>query len=123
MKKILGIDVGGTKIAAGLVDGNFKLTQIKVLATSQTGLLKQISQIISSYKGFSGIALAMPGRVLGDGMMYSMANIRGVEPTNIKKFFSKFKVPVSVINDAKAFALAESQIGSGKGYNTVAGVV
>lgn len=124
MKKVLGIDVGGTKIAAGLVDSKFKLSKVKLLATSQTDLALQIIALIESYKDFSAIGLAVPGQVLPNGMVVSLPNIPKFRPTNLRNVLNKrFKVPVTVMNDAKSFAYAEALIGRGKKYQTVAGII
>lgn len=124
MSKILGIDVGGTKIALGLVDRRFKLSKTMVVSTSQTNMLSQLIGLIKGYSGFSGIALAVPGPVLSGGLVRRFPNIKNFKPTNIKLFFKrKFKVPVKVVNDAKALALAEASLGAGRKFRTVAGVI
>ena len=124
MNKILGIDVGGTKIAIGLVDKSLRLGEVKVVPTSQTNLTKQLLGLIESYKGFDAIGLAMPGQVLPNGVVTRLPNIRNFSPTNFKQLLTKrYKVPVNVINDSKAFALAESVTGKGKAQKTVAGLI
>lgn len=124
MKPILGIDVGGTKIAVGLVDEKLKISQLQIVPTSQKGLAGQLKQIVSGFKGFSSIGLAMPGQVLPSGQVLKLPNIPGFKTKDIKKVLSKaFKVPVHVMNDAKAFALAEAVAGGGKGKHVVAGVI
>ena len=124
MKYILGIDVGGTKIAVGLVDKSFKVIKNRLLPTSQTDLMAQLVHLIESYKDYSAIGLGMPGQVLPDGMVNNLGNVSNFKPVNLKNLLEKkFKVPVSVINDAKAFALAEATVGSGKDHDTVAGII
>lgn len=124
MKQILGIDVGGTKIAAGLVDRDFKVRKVAVLPTSHKDLVGQLERLIRDYEGFDGIGLALPGQVLPNGTVRVLANIKSFKSTNLRKVLEKkFKVPVCVINDAKAFALAEALIGSGKDFQTVAGII
>lgn len=123
MKKVLGIDVGGTKIASGLVDKNYHVSQVSVVATSQTDVLGQIMGLIEDYRGFSAIGLGMPGQVLSSGLVTRLGNIPW-KPLNLRNLVSKrTKKSVSVINDAKAFALAEAMIGSGKKYRSVAGII
>lgn len=125
MKPFLGIDVGGTKIAAGLVHKNYKISNILIQPTSQTNLLKQLEQIIKIYHGkFSGIGLGMPGRVLSNGTVIRLPNIPRFKKTNLKKLLqNKFHTPVVVLNDADAFILAENTLGVGKKYQIVAGVI
>jgi len=123
MKKVLGIDVGGTKIAAGLVDYNFNVTKVCIVPTSKFDLLQQLEHLISDYGEFDAIGLGMPGQVLENGTVTKLGNVEW-QSVNLKKLFErKFKKPVSVINDAKAFALAEANLGQGKNFDTMAGVI
>jgi len=125
MKPLLGLDVGGTKIASGLIDQNYKISNVLIRPTSQTNLVHQLEQIIKIYNGkFSGIGLGMPGRVLTDGTIIRLPNIPRFKKANLKNLFQKkFQVPVAVTNDAKSFALAESIFGQGKNFQKVAGVI
>jgi glucokinase len=120
---ILGIDIGGTKIATGLVDFRGKVTQFYQEPTQKKAILTQLNGIIGRYPHFSAIGIGFPGRVLPSGRVVHMANIPNFKSTNIKAMLEeKFKVPVTVDNDAKNFALAEATIGAGKHSNSVAGV-
>ena len=124
MKYVLGIDVGGTKIAAGLVDKRFKVSKVKIIRTSDTDLINQLVDLIKSYEGFRAIGLALPGQILPNGLALKMSNITKFERVNFKTLLeNKFRLPVHVMNDAKAFGLAEATLGSGKHYKVVAGVV
>jgi len=116
--------VGGTKIAGGLVDSRFRVRNVTVMPTSQTDLVGQLTRLIRDYEGFGGIGLGISGQVLANGMVIRLPNISKFKPTNLKKLLvRKFKVPASVINDAKAFGLAEATIGSGSKYKSVAGMI
>lgn len=124
MKYILGIDVGGTKIVAGLVDHKYKVTQVSQMPTSQTDLVGQLIRLIESYDDFDAIGLGLPGQVLRWGIVTKLGNIQNWEALNVKKLLErKFKVSVNVMNDTKAFALAEATIGLGKDFETVAGII
>ena len=124
MKKILGIDVGGTKIAAGLVDNKLRVSSIAIMPTSQTDLVRQLVNLVGSYDGFSAIGLAMPGQVLGNGVVTRLPNVKDFDSVNLKQTMAKkFKVPVNVLNDAKAFTFAEALVGQGKDSTVVAGII
>ncbi len=124
MKYILGIDVGGTKIAAGLVDSKFRISSIKVQTTSKDNLLGQLNELIGSYGKVAGIGLGMPGPVTKNGLVIKLPNLPDFKSVNLKKHLeAKYKVPVSILNDAKAFALAESKAGTARGYSSMAGVI
>src|SRR5689334_7265579 len=120
MKYVLGIDVGGTKIASALVKDN-KLEQLLIEPTSKTDLLGQLMKIIGQYQGFEAIGVAVPGPVLADGTVVKLPNIPSFPKTNLKQILEeKFKLPVNVANDAKAFALAEATLGLGQDKKVVA---
>lgn len=124
VKHILGIDVGGTKIAAGLVDSRYKVTKLSLMPTSQTDLLGQLERLIRRYSNFDAIGLAVPGLVLKDGTVVTLPNIRAFKRVNLKKFLERqFHTAAHVMNDARAFALAEASLGAGKRFETVVGVV
>jgi len=124
MKYILGVDVGGTKIASGLVDENLKVTDIRTAPTSQTDLVTQLINLIGSYDKFEAIGIGMPGQVLKDGTVTRLPNVENFEPVNLKRVLQEqFKFEVNVINDAKAFALAEAVAGAGQDGDIVAGVI
>ena len=122
-RKILGIDVGGTKIAAGLVDVKGAISEYRLFMTSQANLMRQLFDIIAGYQNFSKISLGMPGQVTGNGEVVSLPNVRKFKRTNIKTLLkNRFRVPVTVYNDAKCFAYAEAINGAGKNFSSVVGV-
>ncbi len=124
MKQILGIDVGGSKIASGLVDPKLKISKVRITPTSQADLLEQLTRRIASYQGFEAIAVAMPGVVKSNGFIQNLPNVKGFPAINLKSYLKKkFRLPVQVINDAQAFALAEAIVGAGKEAQTVLGVI
>jgi len=124
MKQILGIDIGGTKIAAGLVDKNYRVEKLVVHATSQTDLLGQLEKIITEYSGYSGIGVGFPGRVLPSGVVRRILSPPFVKSVNLKKILeNRFQVPVTIENDARAFTLSEAYLGSGKKYQSVFGLI
>lgn len=124
MRQILGIDVGGTKIAAGLVDQNHKVSKVRVVPTSQSDLLSQLIKLIESYSDYSAIGLGMPGIISAKGMIKKLPNIKDFKPINLKEYLkTEFQVPVNVMNDSEAFALAEARVGSGQKFKRVFGVI
>jgi predicted NBD/HSP70 family sugar kinase len=124
MKYILGIDVGGTKIAAGLVDSSLKIHKVRIFATSKNNLTAQLAKVIKSFGNFSAIGIGVPGQVLPDGTVTKLPNLKKFKRTNLKQLLEKqFQVPVHVMNDAQAFTLAEARIGIGKNAKRMAGVI
>jgi predicted NBD/HSP70 family sugar kinase len=124
MKQILGIDVGGTKIAIGLVDSQLKVTRFAQIPTSQSNPWEQLLGLIEGYDGFDGIAIGFPGQVLSSGMVVKLGNIPAFKSMNVKNILEKkFRMPVSVLNDSKAFALAEAIVGQGRNKQSVVGII
>ena len=122
-KAILGIDVGGTKIAAALVSNGRLVTPVYTEKTPHG------SEIINVVYGFfnkfskkyllAGIGISTAGMVSDYGQIVgSTGNIPGWQGTKVKEILQKkFRLPVVVENDANAAAYAEYQIGSAKGAN------
>ncbi|HNX80161.1 MAG TPA: ROK family protein, partial [Prolixibacteraceae bacterium] len=66
--KIVGVDVGGTKIAAGLVDGDKIIRQTQVPTPNdrpQTEVVNAVIQAIEEVydSGVKGIGIGVPGLV------------------------------------------------------------
>jgi glucokinase len=87
-------------------------------------LVRQLRELIKKQKSFDAIGLAMPGQVLADGTVVRLPNIPSFPQTNLKALIEQeFKVRVSVVNDAKAFAYAEAKVGQAQNNSNVAGVI
>lgn len=130
-KYIIGLDVGGTKIAAGAVDGRGKVVKKITLPTStrrgKKVILKNILEAASKVclPGVKAIGIAMAGQCdFKNGIFLSGPNFpKNFRNINIKNFLeTKFRVPVFLDNDARCFTLAESIYGGGRGYKNFVGV-
>jgi glucokinase len=128
---IIGIDLGGTKIAAGLFDAVTLECRRKVLVPTgaargfrfvQEDLLKIIDDLRET--GTAGIGIGVPGFV--DAVtqkVLRMPNIPGAEGSDVRTAIAAYtKLPVAIDNDARCFAFAEAVLGAGKGHRTVVGV-
>jgi predicted NBD/HSP70 family sugar kinase len=124
MKPILGIDIGGTKIAYALVDNYYKTSAVKILPTPQKNLLAKIEEIIQAHKpDISGVGIGVPGRVIKNSVVKNLPNIENFKPINLQNYLQKkIHLPIWVENDARAFTLAESILGAGKNFSTVVGI-
>ncbi len=130
-KYIIGLDVGGTKIAAGAVDSHGKVVKRITLPTeARRGkkiILKNILAAASKVwlPGVKAIGVAMAGQCdTRRGIFLSGPNFpKNFKNINLAKILEKnFHVPVSLDNDARAFTLAESVYGAGRGFNNVLGI-
>jgi len=126
---ILGIDIGGTSIKAGvLVSG--QLQDIRSISTpaleSQEVILESLATFIESYLhySFEGIGIGIPGLVDPiEGVVLGLANIPSFQHVELRKFlFGRFGKPVFINNDANCFALGVHQFGVGKGFQHLVGI-
>jgi glucokinase len=122
----LGIDVGATKIAGGLVsNGEIKKTfEIKTKSKAKKEVvIAQVFEVISNLMGtgVKGIGIGVPTVVDDKGMLYETHNIPSWKKLNLKKIVEqKFKTPVLIENDAKCFAIGEKHYGKGKKFRNFA---
>ena len=122
-KTILGIDIGGTKIACGLVSSGRLVTPVYHVKTPHGK--KILNEVCKFYEKFSkkylllGIGISTAGMVSDSGQIVgSTGNIPGWQGTRVKEILQKkYRLPVVVENDANSAAYAEYQIGSAKGAN------
>lgn len=119
-KTALGIDIGGTKIYAAIVNQNGEiLTPPVKYATPKTveGIKETLSQIIENQgKTASIVALATAGAVNNENtkILSSTANmVEGYSDINFQELSPK--LPVFVENDANCAAWAEHTVGAAKG--------
>lgn len=130
---VIGIDVGGTKIAAGLVDCSGEIrsqtrTSMVSSGTAAAGLAAVTSAIDQQFanhpKGGSlirGIGICAPGPLNpATGVIVNPPNVPCWRDFPLAARVSQaYNVPVKVDNDANAAALAEARWGAGSGYRNV----
>lgn len=114
---ILAIDIGGTFIKFGLVDDDFRISRQSKESTPTTidDFWRILESIVSSFKNdISGIAIACPGKINSKhGFVFKGGLIPYLTSIPLGTRLSKiFQLPVKVINDADAAALAEARYGS-----------
>lgn len=124
----IGIDLGGTKIAAGLVtkDGEIKF-QSTLPTNPERGSEEVISDIIriinltalnmpANGEEIIGIGIGIPGHVIRNTNNLVYCVNLGWDMVDLKgRIERECRLPVYIENDAKAAALAEYSIGSLKG--------
>jgi glucokinase len=116
----LGIDLGGTKIAAAMSDGKSLVSDVVSLNTGSSSeeILNQLVGIIEDFQKtnvFAGVGLCTAGVVHpGSGdVIGSAPNIPGWEGTQVRRILeSRTMVRVHIENDANAAAYAEWKVGN-----------
>lgn len=122
---IIGIDLGGTKIAGVLCTPSGKvLMDVQIPTEASKGkkqvihnIKKAIQMLVRSKKvKIKAIGIGAPGPILYEkGMVVEAPNLPGWKRVNLRKILEQeFKVPVFVDNDANCAALAEAKFGAGK---------
>lgn len=126
MRYIVGVDFGGTKIKAGLVDLNGKIIKkAKRLTESKKGKKFVIGNIIDCIeevifgidkKDILGIGIGAPGSLDSKkGIILNPPNLPGWKNVPLKKIIQKkFNLKVVLENDTNAMAFGESKFGVGK---------
>lgn len=127
---LIGVDLGGTKVAAGKIDGMelgeviYKL--IPANSKNPRDIINVLVEIIEQLfdKFVMGIGVGIPGLVdRNEGVVYDIQNIPSWEEIHLKNILeTHFQVPVYIDNDANCFALGESRFGKGKGENDFVGL-
>src|SRR5215210_7522035 len=117
----IGVDVGGTKIAAGVISPEGKiLSEVKYPTTNaQEPLLSTIAEAVADVRGgydVGGVCLAVPGFILAhENKILSAANLEAIEGIPLKEELGRrTKLRVTVENDANAAAWGEYRFGAGK---------
>jgi glucokinase len=129
---IIGIDVGGTKIAGGLVTPKGRLASSLVVPThAAQGFASSFGQVVRTIErlirraggeqNVQGIGLCAPGPFdTKNGVILNAPNIAGWRNIPLAaKLGTHFRLPVKVENDANAAGLAEVLFGAATGYRHV----
>ena len=126
-EKIVGIDIGGTKISIGILV-NGKIEQFVKLETPADGtqeeVMQQIVKGIESLEGYedaAGIGIGAPGLIdEKEGVIFSVTNIPSWREVHLKSYLEDhFQKPVYITNDANCFAIGVKIYGEGQPFKNV----
>ncbi len=127
---LLGIDIGGTTISFGLVQGTEIVRQNRVpsfpkdasLQETLDYLIGKIEDIITPE--VSSIGVGVPTLVdVKNGIVFDAANIKSWKRVPLKDILEdRFKIPVNVNNDANCYALGAAAKLGAHDYEVVVGV-
>ena len=126
MTKYLSIDIGGTNVKyAELNEAGDVIAKDKVKTQQNLDdFLAEIDQIVEKFQadGLSGIAFCAPGKIEDTTIRFGGA-LPFLDGVDFAKRYEKLGLPIAVVNDGKASALAESWLGSLKGVKNGAAIV
>ena len=118
---VIAVDLGGTKLATGIVDRDGDLARRAVEPTdlsSEDRVLAQLEQAVGKLagNGFAALGVGVPSTIdQRTGRAVSSVNIPLAGVDLRERLEERFAVPVMVENDANAAALAEHRLGAGRG--------
>jgi glucokinase len=119
--RVIGVDLGGTKIAAGVVDAEGSVRERRETPTpveSQSALLDGIVAAVAplAADGVDAIGVGVPtviDRTSGRALGSINIPLRNVDLDDLIR--DRFDVPAAIENDANLAALAEWKLGAGRG--------
>jgi glucokinase len=123
--RVIGVDLGGTKIAVGLVDRAGAVTEVRERPTptsSQDDLLAALDAAIEELlrEDVAAIGVGVPSRVdQRTGVAEGSVNIPLTVLRLRDRMRERFGYPAAIENDANAAALAEWMFGAGRGSDTM----
>ena len=126
---VLGVDIGGTKVAVGLVDRNGTILnhERKPMVANRTpeaafdAVTGAIDSLFSSESAIHSIGICAPGPLdPKTGVILNPPNLPCWRNFPLAdKIKTRYSLPVKVDNDANAAALAETRWGAARGYRYV----
>ena len=129
MENIIGVDLGGTTIVGGRIEGESIVEQLALDTNAELGgevtldILKRIIRDLFD-KDTKAIGDGVPSVVDRDeGVVYNVQNIKNWDEVHLKDLLeAEFDIPVFVDNDANCFALGEKIFGKGKEFDNFVGL-
>ncbi|MEM7029551.1 MAG: putative N-acetylmannosamine-6-phosphate 2-epimerase [Chloroflexota bacterium] len=132
-ESVIAIDIGGTKIAGGIVTAGADLQHVEQVSTPATSGARVIIQTIELIKHLAqalpegppaAIGISTGGQISPEGHILSATDTitdwAGIDL--VRQLQARFQRPVRVLNDGHAATLAEAHYGASTGYQTVLGL-
>ncbi len=124
MAHVVAVDLGGTKIAAGIVDRRGTIRQRVIEEVEKSAPIDQIVRIVGNLDGdFDAVGVAVPGLVRRDGTVWA-PNLPDWERVPLARLLRrKLDVPVFVESDRNAVVLGEAWRGAARGKKNVIALI
>ena len=119
---VVGVDVGATKIAAGVISSEGKVLGRARYPTQKTpgkllsGIIRAVSEVRGGFE-VEGVCVAVPGLLLAqDSMVVDSPNLHAIEGIRLKdELEPEIGLPLTIENDNNAAAWGEFRFGAGRG--------
>ncbi len=136
-KPVVGVDLGATKVLAGVIDANHKILATAKRATKGSqgvdSVVERIARTIRdavkaarlSLDDIAGVCSAAPGALNPDeGVVRFAPNMEGWEEIPFARLLSEQLdgIPVFIENDANLGVLGELTLGAGRGVKDIVGI-
>ena len=121
----MGVDVGGTKILAGVVDREGKVARREERPTpisSQDELLSELDAVVETLLGddVAALGFGLPSTIdQRTGRAVTSVHIPLAEVDFRDRMADRFRLPVAIDNDGNAAAIAEWKLGAGRGASHI----
>jgi len=124
-QRLVGIDIGGTKIAAGVIDSKGNILAREQLATPQGGvnIAAAVAWMLGQLDADGGttVGVAVPGYVSTDHRSVANAANLALKEARLADWIEeRADVRAVVLNDANAALWAEFRFGAARGVSNVA---
>lgn len=126
---LIGVDLGGTKVRAGVTCAGSVQQQKQELFNSRGSKEETVAQLIGLIRPLmdpqvEGIGVGVPSVIdIEKGIVYNVVNIPSWDCVPLKDILeNEFGVPVAVNNDVNCFVLGEHRFGRLKGFHNVVGI-
>src|SRR5918995_5984019 len=122
-QRVIAVDLGGTKLLAGVVDADGVVVRRTVRPTTRTGeneLLAEVEGAVAELieDGVGAIGVGIPSRIdQRAGRAVASVNVPLSDVELPARLRERFDLPAAIENDANAAALAEHRYGAGRGTN------
>jgi len=121
--RVIGVDLGGTKILAGIVDRDGAVLERLEWPTpteSQAALVAALVDVVSELRSpeVAAVGVGVPARVdERTGLVLEGVNIPIADLVLGEELATRLGIATGVVNDAGAAALAELRFGAGRGVS------
>ncbi len=118
--RVIGVDLGGTKVLAGVVDRDgvvHETVERPTVTTSQAALLDELAAIVRDLPldGVSALGFGIPSRIdHKHGLALGAVNIPIRDVPFVEEMQQRLGLPVEMENDASCAAFAEFKLGAGR---------
>jgi glucokinase len=128
MRRALGLDLCGTDVKLVVLERDELVTTDTTATRSQEGPAAVLARLVDLGRGagsVDSVGVALPGQVDRDGNALILPNLHGdwTGTPIAAPLADGFGMPVTLLNDGHAFALAEARIGAARGARDVVCIV